>query len=108
MSTRRGVERGSVAMKGERQAQPVSEAFFSQSRLMRAMIRLWQRVVGQSHLSLESQVVGNSISVGIRIFSIVGDLVIEVGRTRGFELLLLIRPNLRLLHRLKRREGALG
>lgn len=72
MRTRRGVERGSVAMKVERQYHPVSEELLIQERLIRAINRLWQRVVGQSHLSFESQVVGNSIRVGIRIFSIGG------------------------------------
>lgn len=39
-----------------------------------AMTRAWAVVVVQSHFGVTSQVVGNSISVGIIIFSIVGDL----------------------------------
>lgn len=75
--TRRGVERGSVAMKGVRQDQPVSDVFFSQVRLASAMTRLWERVVGHNHLAGVSQAVGRSIRVGIRIFSIVRGLRFE-------------------------------
>lgn len=71
MSTRRGVDSGSRAMYGLRAYQPVSDVFFSQVRLARAMIRLWARAVGQSHFAGVSQVVGTSIIVGKRIFSIV-------------------------------------
>lgn len=55
-----------------RQDQPVSERLFSQVRLARAIIKLWARVVGQSHFAGVSHVVGINIKVGIRIFSIVG------------------------------------
>nr|WP_246010480.1 hypothetical protein [Bacillus yapensis] len=39
-----------------------------------AMVKAWAVVVAQSHFGVASQVVGNSISVGIKIFSIVGGL----------------------------------
>lgn len=39
---------------------------------MRATSRLWSKVVGHSHLEGVSHVVGMSMRVGIRIFSIVG------------------------------------
>ena len=68
--TRRGVERGSVAMYVLTQAQPVSERFSSHVRLASAMIRLWARAVGQRYLGAVNQVVGTSITVGMRIFSI--------------------------------------
>lgn len=41
-------------------------------------------VVGQSHLGETSQAVGTSISVGMRIFSIVGGLGFVSGQCRGF------------------------
>ena len=44
--------------------------------------------------------------VGIRIFSIVEDLGFEVGRSRVFELLLLIGLALHLLRRLRMLVGA--
>ena len=71
--TRRGVDRGSVAIKGLMVDQPVSMVFFNQERLNSAIIILWARVVGQSHLEGVNQVVGTSIRVGMRIFSIVED-----------------------------------
>jgi len=40
VSTRRGVERESVAMYGLRQCQPVSEKFLNRVRLIKATIRL--------------------------------------------------------------------
>lgn len=71
MRTRRGVERGSVARYELRQDHPVSERFFSQEKLASAMIRLCARVTGHRRLAGASQIVGTSIRVGIRIFSIV-------------------------------------
>lgn len=71
MRTRRGVDKGSVAMYRFNEVQPVSDRLSNQVRLASAIIRLWARVVGQSHLGDTNQVVGTSISVGIRIFSIV-------------------------------------
>lgn len=56
-----------------REVQPASVKLSSQVRLMRAIMRLWARVVGQSHFGGVSQVVGTSMSVGIRTFSIVKD-----------------------------------
>lgn len=84
VSTRRGVERGSVAMYRLREVQPVSDRLFSQLRLARAISRLCIRVVGQSHLAGVSQVVGMSISVGMRIFSIAVGLGFVGGRFRVF------------------------
>lgn len=52
--------------------QPVSAVQLSQVRLNRAMIRLCVTVAVHSHFLGVSQVVGKSIRVGIRIFSIVG------------------------------------
>lgn len=83
VSTRRGVERGSVAIYRLREDQPVSDRFFNQVRLKRAITKLWARVEGQSHLGEESQVVGASIRVGIRIFSIVGGLGFVGGQFHG-------------------------
>lgn len=70
--TRRGVERGSVAMSAFSEDQPASVVYLSQVRLTSAIVKLWARVVGHSHLEGASQVVGRSISVGSKIFSIVG------------------------------------
>lgn len=70
--TRRGEERGSVAMWGLKKAQPVSEGCLSQDRLIRAIIKLCVSVVGQSHLAGTRLAVGRSIRVGMRIFSIAG------------------------------------
>lgn len=67
------MERGSVARYGVREVQPASVKLSSQVRLIRAMMRLCVSVVGQSHFGRVSQIVGTSISVGIRIFSIVED-----------------------------------
>lgn len=80
--TKSGVERGSVAMYGLRVCQPVSVAFFSHVRLVSAIIRLCVRVEGHSHLAEVIQAVGTSISVGIRIFSIVIGLDSVVGQCR--------------------------
>lgn len=49
----------------------MSNRFFSQVKLMRAIIRLCISEVGHNHLAGVSQAVGISIIVGIRIFSIV-------------------------------------
>lgn len=71
--TRRGVDKGSVAIYRLSEAQPVSDRLSSQVRLASAMIRLCARVEGHNHFGLTNQAVGTSMSVGIRIFSIVGD-----------------------------------
>lgn len=68
-------------------------------------MRLWARVVGHSHFAGTSQVVGTSMRVGRRIFSIVGGLGSVDGRSRGFGRSLLVGQGLRLLHRLRKREG---
>lgn len=44
----------------------------NQERLRREIIRLWEVRDGQSHFLLINHVDGISISVGIKIFSIVG------------------------------------
>ena len=58
-------------------------------------------MVGQSHLAGASQVVGTSIRVGIRIFSIVRGLSFGGGLFREFGQLLLVGLSLHLLRRLK-------
>ena len=70
---RRGVERGSVAIYTFMHNHPVSVGILNQARLARAMIRLWARVVDQSRLKGESQIVGIIMIVGKRIFSTVID-----------------------------------
>ena len=52
-------------------AQPVSEFHLSQFRLIRAIKRLWAVVAVHNHLGEISQIVGNSMIVGSRTFSIV-------------------------------------
>lgn len=106
--TRRGVERGSVAIKGLRQDQPVSEALFSQTRLIKATVRLWRRVAGHSHLAGVNQAVGRIMRVGIRIFSIVGGLGFGDDRSRGSGRWPLVGQVLRLLRRLKMQVKAWG
>lgn len=105
VSTRRGVERGSVAMYRLSSDQPVSDMFWSQDRLISAIIRLCVRAVGHSHLAGASQVVGTSMSVGIRIFSTVVSSGFVIGRFRvsGRWLLVVLGP--RLPHRLRRLAG---
>lgn len=68
---------------------------------MRAIIRLCRSVVGHNHLAGTIQIVGTSIRVGIKIFSIVGDLGFGGGQIRGFEQWLLVGRGQRLLRRLK-------
>ena len=70
MRISRGVERGSVAIYAFIADHPVSVGVLNQARLARAIIRLWVRVVDQSWLGGESQMVGINIIVGKRIFSI--------------------------------------
>lgn len=55
-----------------RNVQPVSEGHFIHCRLKKAIIRLWARADGHSHLGGANQIVGISIIVGMRIFSIGG------------------------------------
>lgn len=63
--------------------------------------------MGQSHLAGANQVVGMSMRVGIRIFSIVGGLGFEGGRSREYGRLQLVGQGLHLLHRLRMPGGAL-
>lgn len=58
---------------------------FNQVKLIKEMIRLYERVVDQRCLAGVIQIVGTSIIVGRRIFSIVVDLGFGVGLFRGFE-----------------------
>ena len=51
---------------------PVSDVHLSQVRLMRAIERPWVVVVVHNHLEGTSQIVGNSMIVGINTFSIAG------------------------------------
>jgi len=68
--TSRGVDRGSVAMRGFIRDQPVSDVCMSQCKLASAIMRLWPKEDVQTHLKGVSQIVGKSMRVGIRIFSI--------------------------------------
>lgn len=52
-------------------AHAVSDVQLSQLKLSSAIIRLWDTVAVHSHFCGVSQIVGNNIKVGIRIFSIV-------------------------------------
>lgn len=83
---RRGVERGSVPIIGLRVVHPSSEEFFSQYKLISAIIMLCMREVGQSHFLGVSQGRGRSIRVGIKIFSIGVGLSFVAGLYRGFGL----------------------
>lgn len=71
VSTRSGVDSGSVPIYVLEKVQPVSVAQLIQCRLSRAISKLCRVVIVQSHFGVESQIVGNSMIVGIRIFSIV-------------------------------------
>lgn len=108
MRTKRGVESGSVPIYRFSEDQAVSDGFLNQVRLNSAMIRLWVRVVGHSHLAGVSQAVGKSMRVGIIIFSIVVSLGFGGGRIHGCGLWLLVVPDLRLLHRRKMLVKALA
>lgn len=66
-----------------REDQPVSEGHLSQERLSRATIRLCAVVDVHSHFDGENQIVGKSMIVGRRIFSIVKGLGIEGGLNHG-------------------------
>lgn len=82
VSTRRGVDRGSVAMQKLRVDQPVSAGWVSQERLINAISRLCTRAEGHTHFAGAIQVVGISIRVGTKTFSIVGGLGFEDGQCR--------------------------
>lgn len=100
-STRRGVDNKSVAMYGLRDFHPVSEGLANQVKLSSEIRRLWANTVGQSHLFLVVQAVKTSITVGMRIFSIVAGSSFLGGLTRGFGLSQLGGQVLHWLHRLK-------
>jgi len=73
-------------MKGLIKDHPVSEVCVSQWKLATAIVRLWARDEGHSHLGGANQIRGNSISVGIRIFSIGAGLSFVGGLCRVFGL----------------------
>lgn len=108
VNTKRGVDKGSRAIMWFRAVHPDSVVLLSQDRLRTAINRLLARVVGQSHFDGASQVVGTSIIVGIRIFSIVGGLSFVDGLCRVFERLQLVGLSRRLLHRQRMLEGVRG
>lgn len=89
-------------------AHPVSDIFFNHDRLAVAITRLCSNVVGHSHFLGVSQVVGTSIKVGIRIFSIVTGLGLEGGRYHGCELLRPVGLGLCLPHKLRMLAGEQG
>lgn len=62
---------------------PVSEMFFNQWRLAVAISKLCKRVADHSHFLGAAQIVGTSIKVGIKIFSIVKGLGLVAGLCRG-------------------------
>lgn len=105
VSTSRGVDRGSVPKYELEEAQPVSKGHLIQVRLVRAIVRLWKVIMVQSHFGGDSQIVGNSMIVGIRIFSIVVSLGLVGGLFREFGLWQLVRLVLLQLHRLRRLVG---
>ena len=55
-----------------RKVQPASVMWVNQIVLIRAIKKVWARIVGQSDFAGVNQVVGMSIIVGIIIFNIVG------------------------------------
>lgn len=85
---------------------PVSDDHLSQDKLARAMTKLCAIDVVQSHFAGLNQIVGKSMSVGIRIFSIEGGLGFGGGLCRVFVQLLLVGLGLRWLHKLKMLVGA--
>ena len=69
--------------------------------LTSAISRLCVSVAGQSHLEGTSQVVGTSISVGIRTFSTATGLGFAVDQSHEFGRLQLAGLGLRSLHKLR-------
>lgn len=59
-------------------------------KLRMAIIRLWVSVESHSCFGLHNVIVGNSIIVGSKIFSIVRDLSFVVDLNRGFVRMLLV------------------
>lgn len=83
---------------------PVSDDHLSHDKLAKAIIKLWAIDVVQSHFAGLSQIVGKSMSVGIRIFNIGGGLGFEGGLYRVFVQLLPGGLDPRWLRRLKMLE----
>lgn len=81
----RGVDNGSVAINLFIEYQPVSEVHFTHDRLNRAIMKLWVRADGQSHLCGTNQVVGINMIVGIKITNIVRYLVLIFDQCHEFE-----------------------
>ena len=75
---------------------------------MTAIIMLWPREEGHTHLGGVIRISGNIISVGRRTFSIVGGLGFVGGLFRVFGRWLRGVLVLRWLHMLRRLEEALG
>lgn len=73
VSTKRGVDSGSVAKYVLEEVHPVSDVHLNHIRLMEAIRRLCAVVAVHSHLGEVNQIVGNNINVGISTFSIVED-----------------------------------
>lgn len=72
VNTMRGVDKGSVAIIRLRLDQPISSVLISHVKLIKAMSRLWPKVVGHSHFAGTIHAVGINIIVGISTFNIVG------------------------------------
>lgn len=81
--TSRGVDSGSVAIHELSEDHPVSEMFFNHDKLTKEMQKLCVKVVGHNQVGLVSQAVGISISVGIKIISIVVSLGFVGDRSHG-------------------------
>ena len=108
VNTSRGVDRGSVAKQRLEEDHPVSDDHLSQDKLARAIIKLWAIDVVHNHFAGLSQIVGKSMSVGMRIFNIGGGLSFGGGLCRVFVQLLLVGLTLRWLHRLRTPGEVLG
>lgn len=106
VSTRRGVDNGSVARYMLEEVHPASDVHFSHVRLIEAIRRLCAVVVVHSHLGETSQIVGNSMIVGINTFSIVVNLGFVGGRFRECGLWQLVVLNLCLPHRQRKLKVA--
>lgn len=82
VKTRRGVDRGSRAIRALSFDHPASAELLSQERLTEAIRRLCSRAEGQSHLCGVSQMVGMSIIVGTKTFSTAVGLGFSGGLSR--------------------------
>lgn len=90
-----------------RKVHPVSEAFFSHSRLVRAIRRLLRSEEGHNHLGGVNHAARISMVVGIRIFSIVGGLGFVGDLIRGYGLWRLLKLVLHQLRMLRMLEGVM-